>query len=78
MKKLLTITGGIFFAAFLVATVTAGPNGDYVDQTKDENLSNLQNTTLSKHNKAMLEQAEQAKIRRETIMSSITDTTSKK
>jgi hypothetical protein len=76
MKKLLALAIGVFLSGSLLATVNAGPNDD-VTQPKEKSQSTTEPAQLSKRNKAKLEQAEQARLRREEIRSKATGTGTK-
>ena len=77
MKKLLALVVGVLLSGLLIASVIAGPNNESGTQLKDETQATTENAKLSKRNKAKLEQAEQAKIRHDKILSSATDTMTK-
>jgi hypothetical protein len=77
MKKLLALAIGFFLSGLLIASVNAGPNDESGTQLKDETTATTENDKLSKRNRAKLEQAEQAKIRHDKILSSATDTVTK-
>lgn len=77
MKKVFALVVGVFLSGLLVAMLNAEPNDESGTQLKEEAKATTENANLSKRNKAKLEQVEQAKMRRDTIMSLVTDTMTK-
>jgi hypothetical protein len=85
MNKTVTTAIGFALSALLAAAVHAGPNdssGTAQDVRSAQSVTNVQQTPkkngLSKRNKAVMQQSEEARKRKELIRSSGTNTMQKK
>ena len=77
MKKILAMTAWMIASCLFIASVDAGPENAVVSQQNDKQPAQKK-PGLSRRNKAMIEQSEQSRTRREKMRSSVSGTMPKK